>query len=329
MTMTSLILATEGVEGLSPDHIASDLAVPIGIVIFCGAVFALLWSNYGWKKGGLIYSVAFFGFCGFIGVFWWFGAPGTPVATGLQNFPGQAGDAYQPKWYPFEGDSAESPGGSPRSQFYESDDTFSINDDGSVDPGRFQSVPDFVGTTDIEDPMYSSIAGDLDGVTALMIEQYLPRNDFGGLDIGAGFRTQLQEAVAEIDPMSLENAQEIDGKAPSFAAYTAQVATDGDGNPQSFLTEENGQRLAAAKLEVVAEFTNADGSSAGTAVVATNDWFAFKDPGAIWLPSAVWTGLSFLIFALSLALLDRMEQREKREDVEVEEAMDVQVPIKQ
>ena len=92
---------------------------------------------------------------------------------------------------------------------------------------------------------------------------------------------------------------------------------------------DEGQRLAAAKLEVVAEFRNADGSTAGTAVVATTEWFAFKDPGAIWLPSAVWTGISFLLFGLCLALLDRIEQREKREEVEVEEAMDVQVPIKQ
>lgn len=328
MTMTSLILATEGVEGLSPDHIASDLSVPIGILIFFGAVFALLWSNYGWKKGALIYSVAFFGFCGFIGVFWAFGAPGTPVATGLQNFPGQAGDAYQPKWYPFEGDSADSPGGSPRSQFYESDDTFEVTADG-IDTGRFETVQSFVGTTDVEDPMFSSVSGDLDGVTGLMIEQYLPRNEFGGLDIGASFRTELQEAAAEIDPMSLENAKEVDGEGPAFNSFTAQVAMDGDGNPQSFLTEEDGQRLAAAKLEVVADFTNGDGTSAGTAVVAETAWFAFKDPGAIWLPSAVWTGLSFLIFALSLAMLDRIEQREKREDVEVEEAMDVQVPIKQ
>ncbi len=35
-----LILATEG--GVPPEHIASQLAVPVGIVIFCGSVFALL-----------------------------------------------------------------------------------------------------------------------------------------------------------------------------------------------------------------------------------------------------------------------------------------------
>ena len=327
--MTSaLLLATEGVEGLSPDHIAADLAVPIGILIFCGAVYALLWSNYGAKKGGLIYGVAMFGFMGFIGVFWWFGAPGTPIATGLQNFPGQAGDVYQAKWYPFED-------GSDRAEFFEADDTFEVAEGGDVQPGDFDTVSEFTGTTDSEDPMFASISGDIDGATALMLSQYFPRNDFGGLDIGASFREELQAATEEIDVSQLENAAEVpaeeggEPEGPSLAGYTAQVAEDADGNAQVFITEDNGQRLAAAKLEVLAEFQNADGTSAGSAVVATTEWFAFKDPGSIWLPSAVWTGISFLLFGLCLALLDRMEQREKREAVAVEEAMDVQVPIKQ
>ena len=317
--MTSaFLLATEGVEGVSPDHIAADLAVPLGILIFSGSVFALLWSNYGAKKGGLIYGIAMFGFMGFLGVFWWFGAPGTPVATGLQNFPGQAGDVYQPRWYPFEADSE-------RASYFDADDTFSVED-----PGQFETVSEFVGTTDVEDPMYASIRGDLDSVSSQMVEQYFPRNDFGGLDIGASFRTELQEATAEIDPASLENAKPgPQGEPPSFAGYTAQVATNDDGEMQFFLTEDDGMRLAAAELVVYAEFQNADGTVAGRARVASTEWFAFKDPGAIWLPSAVWTVLSFLLFAICLALLDRIERREKREAVVVEEAMDVQVPIKQ
>lgn len=316
MTST-MLLATQGVEGVSPDHIAADLAVPLGLLIFCGAVFALLWSNYGAKKGGLIYGVAMFGFLGFIGVFWWFGAPGTPTATGLTNFPGQAGDEYQPQWYPFERDSE-------RSEFFDADDTFDLDS-----PGEFKPVPDFVGTTDEEDPMFASISGDLDGASSRMIAQYFPRNESDGLDIGAGFRTELQEATAEIDPMSLESAQDVDGKQPTLFAYVAEVATNEDGEPQLFLTEDNGMRLAAAELAVFAEFHNANGVPAGRAQVASAEWFAFKDPGALWLPSAVWTIVSFLLFALCLALLDRIEQREKREAVEVEEAMDVQVPIKQ
>lgn len=310
---STMLLATEGVEGLSPDHIAADLAVPLGILIFCGSVFALLWSNYGAKKGALIYGVAMFGFLGFIGVFWWFGAPGTPTATGLTNFPGQAADEYSPRWYPFEG-------GSERSTFFDADDEFEPD---SPDP--FQTVPEFVGTTDEEDPMFAAISGDIDGASSRMVSQYFPRNESGGLDIGASFRTQLQEAVAEVDPTSLENAS---GE-PTLSGYVAQVATDEDGEPRLWITEDNGQRVAAAELEVVAQFENPDGTSAGEVRVASTEWFAFKDPGALWLPSAVWTGIAFLLFGLCLALLDRIEQREKREEVEVEEAMDVQVPIKQ
>lgn len=316
MTST-MLLATEGVEGLSPDHIASDLAVPLALLIFCGSVFALLWSNYGARKGGLIYGVAMFGFLGFVGVFWWFGAPGTPTATGLTNFPGQAGNEYQPQWYPFEA-------GSERSEFFDADDTFEIGS-----PGEFAPVPEFVGTTDEEDPMFASISGDLDGASSRMVAQYFPRNEFDGLDIGAGFRTELQEAVAGIDVMSLEGAEVVDGKEPTLSTYVAEVATNEDDDPKLFLAEDNGMRLAAAELAVFAEFQNADGTSAGRAQVASTEWFAFKDPGALWLPSAVWTIVSFLLFGLCLALLDRIEQREKREAVEVEEAMDVQVPIKQ
>ena len=122
-----LLAVESGVAGISPDHIAADLAVPIAIVIFGGAMFALLWSNYGAKKGGLILGIGMFGFMGFIGVFWWFGAPGTPVATGLVNFPGQAADEYQPKWFPFEA-------GSERAEFFGVDDTFAVDEDGERSP---------------------------------------------------------------------------------------------------------------------------------------------------------------------------------------------------
>jgi hypothetical protein len=317
-----LVLATEGVEGLSPDHIAADLAVPIAILIFGGAMFALLWSNFGARKGGLILGVAMFGFMGFIGVFWWFGAPGTPVATGPVTFPGQAGDVYQPKWYPFEGESQ-------RSEFFGAEESFSIED-----KGEFQTIPEFVGTTDSEDPMFTNLSGDLDGASSLMIAQYFPRNDAGGIDIGASFRTELQDAVAQVDVLALEGAEVIadengEPQPPRLTSYIAEVLNDDAGEPLLYVTNDNGQRLAAAELGVYAEFSNADGSAAGRVLLTETEWFAFKDPGAIWLPSAVWTIVSFLLFGLCLALLDRIEQREKHEDVEVEEAMDVQVPIKQ
>lgn len=302
-----LLLATEGVEGLSPDHIASKLAVPIGIVIFCGAVFCLLWSNYGAKKGGLIYGVALFGFSFVIGIFWWLGAPGTPVATGPQNFPGQAADAYQPKWYPFEA-------GSPRSEFYS---LWRNIDD-------FQTLEEFVGTDDDTDPYYTAVSGDLDAVTGVMIEQYFPREN-GSLQIGASFRERLQSAVSEI-----ENP---DGRFEDFVTEIAGTSPDsqfGAEDQQLFIGLDNGQRVAAAVLETYAVFVDPDTDLETQRVsIATENWFAVKDPGAIWLPSVVWVVVSLVLFALCLLGLDRVEQREKREDIEVEEAMDVQVPIAQ
>ena len=175
--MDLLLLATEGVEGLPPEHIASKLAVPLGIVIFVGAVFLLMWSNYGAKKGALIEGVALFGFCALIGVFWWFGAPGTPVATGLQNFPGQPADQYTAKWYPFE------PGSDRAGEF-------TLWREG---PEAFQTVADFVGTDDETDPLFASIRGDVDGVSGLMIDQYFPRAN-GALQIGASFDNVMPHA---------------------------------------------------------------------------------------------------------------------------------------
>lgn len=304
-----LLLATEGVEGLSPDHIASDLAVPLGLLIFSGSVFALLWSNYGARKGALIYGVALFGFNFLIGVFWWFGAPGTPVATGLQNFPGQPGDQYQAKWFPFEG-------GSERSEFF--DLWRNIND--------YQSVEVFAGTTDEEDPFFASVRGDIDGASGLMIDQYFPRSENGSLQIGASLRTELQEAT---DAASAE----VDD-ALRFEGWVTEVAGNSEASqfdePQLFVAVDEGQRTAAAVLETYAVWVDPEsGQEAERVSVRTVEWFAYKDPGALWFPSAVWTLISFLGFALSLFGLDRVEQREKQEQVEAEEPMDVQVPIAQ
>ena len=92
-----------------------------------------------------------------------------------------------------------------------------------------------------------------------------------------------------------------------------------------------GLLLATARLQVVANFTDADGAPlAQIPVEAPVDWFAFYDPGANWFPSALWTIVSLVLFLLSLAYLDRLEQQEKRRQaVVVEEPQDLAVPIAQ
>ena len=59
-------------------------------------------------------------------------------------------------------------------------------------------------------------------------------------------------------------------------------------------------------------------------------WFAFYDPGANLFPSALWTIVSLIGFALSLWWLDSLEQREKRfARVVIEQPEDLAVPIAQ
>jgi hypothetical protein len=291
-----LILASEGAEGIPASHIASKLAVPIGILFFCGAVYLLLWSNYGAKKGALIYSTALFGFCMFIGVFWWFGAPGTPVATGLQNFPGQAPDAYVGKWYAFEP-------GSPRADFFSS----------TNDLSGFVSIEEFVGSDDPEDPALSFARGDLEQGSQVMVTQLFPTDESGGLRVGANRRS----GWAGNSPTPESNEVRAD------PFYSPRII-------EELITDDAGTSVGAIRYEIVATYLNeSDSTVSREVVVEEGTWFAFKDPGALWFPSAVWTFAALILFALSLFGLDRMEQREKRQRLEVEEAEDLAVPIAQ
>lgn len=290
-----LVLATEGAEGVDPGHVAANISIPLAIVIFVGAIYALVWSNYGAKKGALIYSVAFFGFTFMLGVFWWFGAPGTPVATGLQNFPGQAPDAYIGQWYAFEP-------GSPRAQFF----------DATNDLSQFQTVEEFVGTDDPADPELSFVKGELEQGSQRMLAQYFPTDESGGLRVGATRRT----AWAENSPAPEDGEQRAD---PFYTAVPVE----------NLLTKNAGVTLASSRYEIRANYVDADGKLTREVVVEEGHWFAFKDPGRLWFPSAVWTFVSLLLFIVSLFALDRMEQREKREVHEVEEAEDLAVPIAQ
>lgn len=298
------LLATEAGH-VAPSHIAAKIAVPLGIVIFCGSVFLLLWSNYGAKKGGLIYATALFGFTTMLGVFWWFGAPGTPIATGLQNFPGQTPDTYQGKWFGFEG-------GSERADFFPA--TNNLDD--------FQTIPEYIGRGDATmedlegDPMASFIRGDLDQAASLMLAQYLPRDESGTALLGANRRTEMQEAAGDPEP----------GERRADDFFTAELKPET--SPK--VVDTNGHRVAMAEFVTYANFVDAEtGQSTRRVPVEEGVWFAFKDPGALWFPSAVWTLVSFVLFLLSLFALDRVEQREKRLVGAVAEPEDLAVPIHQ
>jgi hypothetical protein len=303
-----LILATEGAEGLSGDHIASKLAVPIGILIFCGAVYLLLWSNYGAKKGALIYGTAFFGFCAVLGVFWWFGAPGTPVATGLQNFPGQAADAYQAKWYPFE------PGSERAAAFPDANDL-----------GSFQPVDEFLGLggqspDELEsDPMYAATNGDVTQASQLMVDVFLRIGEDGNVGLGGERRTAYQDDgfAMLVDEFGADAAEEFTRGEPFFSA-----------EPDTLLmTRDQGTLLTGAEIVAYVNFAGPDGQV--RYAVDSQPVFAFKTPDLLWLPSAVWTIVSLLLFGVCLFALDRIEQREKRMVEEAEEPERLAVPIRQ
>lgn len=307
--LTTLVLATEGAEGLSGDHIASKLAVPIGIVIFGGAVFALLWSNYGAKKGALIYGTALGGFCMVIGVFWWFGAPGTPVATGPQNFPGQAGDHYQAEWFPFE------PGSETAGYF-----------DAANDLGGFVPLQDFLGKQAAseeelgDDPRYTNLDGDVAQAESQMLDLALKVDADGESRLGGEARARYQEAgQAGLEEQVGDQAETYGRAEPFFTATPSETRR---------VTRSNGTFLTGTEVQIEVNYAN-EAAELVTVPVDTIPMFAFKEPSALWFPSAVWTFVAALLFVFSLFFLDRIEQREKKRAQEIQEPEDLAVSIRQ
>lgn len=310
-TIATLLLLAVEEEGVPPEHIAADLAVPIAILIFCGSVYILLWAVYGARKGALIYSTAFFGFTFVLGVFWWFGAPGTPIAGGPQNFPGQPTGAYQPKWFAMEP-------GSERAGFFPATQR---GFDAFLTPPQYLGIPPGTSQEDLERNIkLSALLGDLEQAADHMVEHYLPEDEGGGVRLGQNRRAAIMEAVGDPQP----------GERRADPFLTARVAPAEDGDPQIRVLDDAGHRVAAAKLQVVATFVQQEGApQPREIVVEERTWYVFKDPGALWFPSAVWTGISLVLFALSLFALDRLEQREKREAAEAEQPSDAPVTVAQ
>lgn len=308
MWQHTLILATEGVEGVAPSHIAAKIALPLGLLLFCGSVFLLLWSNFGAKKGGLIYGVAFFGFNFMLGVFWWFGAPGTPVATGPQNFPGQAPDAYQAHWYPFEVDSE-------RAGYFPASNSL----DGFQTPAEYLGKGGQSQEQLENDPMYAALVGDLDQAGGEMVNLFLKIDNTGESRLGGSLRAEYQDtgdaalADAVDDPESYSRAN----------PFITAVFEDG-----VRIREDQGVRLVGGNVTAIANYVN-EGGETQAFPVDTVAMYAFQKPSLIWFPSAVWTVTSALLFGLCLLGLDRIEQREKREEAEVEEPESLAVPIRQ
>ncbi len=311
-----LILATED-HFVPADHIAADLSVPLGILVFCGSCYLLLWAIYGAKKAAAVYSVAWFGFTMVLGVFWWFGAPGTVVATGLRSFPGQATDTYNPKWFAMEP-------GSERAAFFPS----TQSGEGFVNAAEYVGKGDLPREEWQDDLKAASIVGDLDTAASRMVELFLPVDDGGTAQLGAARRTAALEAAGDPQPQACPadvDPSTIDCEKRASPFFTARVVPD-----SVIVQDDAGHRVAQGTLELVANWqsTNENGAPViREVVVETQTLYAFKDPGALWWPSAVWTVGSLILFALSLFWLDRIEQREKQQQSEAEEPMDIPVTV--
>lgn len=296
-----VLLALE--EGVPGTHIAADIVPIVGFIFFAGSVYVLLWSIYGAKKGALVYSTAFFAFGAIIGVYWWFGAPGTPPATGLTFFPGQQSDRYLPKWFAMEP-------GSERASFFPVTNSLE----------NFQTPEEFLGLEGASaeeldaDPRFRALVGDVNTSIDTMLAVWFPTGPNDAPILGANRRAEMTELAAEAqaDPSVVP---ETHGPASPFLTARAAFQEDSD-QPQVFVAESRGLRVAAAPLQVVANFVNEDPDAPPDAVevvVEEQTFYAFQDPGALWFPSAVWTGLMGLAFLVSLYGLDRVEQREKRQ----------------
>ncbi len=305
--MTELLfLAVE--EAIPADHPAAILAVPLGLLFMGGSVFMLLWSNYGAKKGAAIYGVAFFGFAFLIGVFWTFGGPGIPQGLGVTHLPGERPVDYQPRWYTFEA-------GSDRAAFFPS----------TGDVAAFTSIEEYAGLGDATEdevssnPRFANLLGSAGSASLLMRGDFLPVDENNVAQIGVNRREQFEQDAQRLRPANAA------GRAQPF--YTARPVGP------VLLTDDaaTGVRLATQEFQAIATYVDADGVPLEPVPVGdTAYWFAFYDPGAVWLPSALWTGAAFFFFLLSLFWLDRMEMREKRQNIiEVTEPERLAVPIAQ
>lgn len=313
-----ILAASEGAEGIPADHIAAKIAVPIAIVIFCGSVYMLLWSNYGAKKGALIYTTAFFGFTMMLGVFWWFGAPGTPTATGLQNFPGQPGETYQSQWYAFEPESE-------RAGFFPA--TEDVTKDGSLDDAEaLQPVIAHLGLQGVpqeeleDNDRFNFTRGDAQAGADVMLSLFLREQGEDGANLGGERRAEYIEAGEAGLAEQVDDPDAFDRDDPLFIAQIADEVVE--------IGRSDGTLLAGITAQALVNYVGPEGESVSV-VVDEYPMFAFKQESNLWFPSAVWTFVSLLLFVLSLAGLDLLEQREKRALQEVEEPEHVAAPIRQ
>ena len=280
-----LVLASES-HGIPGSDWRAKLAVPIGFVLFFGSVYMLVRSNLGTRRGYLVTATSFFGFMIIYGLFWAFGAPGTPPATGPQNLPGQELDAYEDTWRPYAGDSAvaEDPAYAVAKSYPEG---FADTPEAAGLPAGFEATAD-TGSDDIK-TFFSTKEGPLQQppiktATWEEVDRAYAKATNGRPIIAVTYQQTYQ--VAQADPA---NPPE-EGAEPVFTPDGAKVAED-----------ESNVAPPGTELGAIVE----DGE--------TYTAFAYFDKGSPLFPSLVTLAIILVLFVLHALLLARDEQRERRE----------------
>jgi hypothetical protein len=283
-----LVLATEG--GIPTSNPWSQLALPLGILIFVGSVYLLIRSNLGTRRGYLVMSTSLWGFGFLLSLFWAFGAPGTPPNTGPQNLPGQELDEYQPVWIPFAGDSAV------------------VTEEGSPYavaagfPDGFTEVPAaFEERASVGVQNTQSFFSSLDAVE--------------GAEEGTYFNILDGTEVVVEGPLyaEAENGRPIIGV--TFAS-TCQLEDPPEDAPEGAVAELPGYCEGLEVGEAIpADAVDDDGNPVRTETTL----FAFFDAGAPYFPSILMASILFVLFAVHMLLLYRDERREHLEAQEVAE----------
>ena len=281
-----LVLAAEG-HGIPGSDWRAKLAVPIGFLIFVGTVYMLVRANLGTRRGYLVSATSLFGFMIIYALFWTFGAPGTPPATGPQNLPGQQLDAYQDTWRPFAADStiAEDPN-------YAGAKTH---------PEGWAKTPQEAG----------------------LAKEFVSTANTGSEDIKTFFSTQA--GPLQQPPITAPTWEETDrayavaenGRPMVAVTYqqTYQIAQVAPGDPAPAEGEEprltpDGERVAEDESNLAPS-----GTEIGALVEdgETFTAFAYFDEGSEKFPSYVTLGIVLLLFVLHALLLARDERKERRE----------------
>lgn len=290
-----LVLASEG--GIPTSNPWSQLAVPLGILIFVGSVYMLMRSNLGTRRGYLVMSTSLWGFTFLLSLFWAFGAPGTPPNTGPQNLPGQELDEYQPVWIAFAQDS------------------LIVTEEGSAYTA-VASYPDGFG----EVP-----ADEVDNVGLGVQNTQSFFASLAGLEDGeAGYFNLLTGTEAVVDGPLYATAD--NGRPMIGVTFGSTCAFGLDGaDPTALPPFCDGLEVGDP---IPVDAVKADGTPARV----DQTFFAFYDAGAPYFPSLLMAGILGVLFALHMVLLARDEKRERdeaiqaaAEDVETEERATVSV----